>query len=258
MWRMSIQQQYCQSPLSRRNQRLDRGQWFSYWPMMLTGLVLGLVIISSLWVWEQVRDPKTLPFREVRVQGQFQRLDAAKLQHIAEQSINGGFFALNMNAVQKNVMATPWVEEVTVRRIPGVLIVGVREHLPIARWNDQFLLNSHQDLFLAPQDAPSNLPKLAGPEGLKDEVFTQYQKISNIFKPLNLSVNQLQLSERGSWDMVLDNGIQVTIGRDDVLPRVQRLAHWYTKLVGDKAAAINSIDLRYQNSIAISWKSENH
>lgn len=222
--------------------------------MMLTGLVLGLVIISGLWVWEQIHDPKTLPFREVRVQGQFQRLDAMKLRQIAEQSINGGFFALNMNIVQKNLMAVPWVEEVNVRRIPGVLIVGVHEHLPVARWNDQFLLNSRQELFSAPQDAPQNLPKLAGPEGQEAVVFSQYQKINSLFKPLQLTISALQLNERGSWELVLDNGIQVTVGRDDVIDKIQRFAHWYAKLVGDKAAAINSIDLRYQNSIAISWK----
>lgn len=255
---MSIHHQNSQRSFQRRTQRPQRTQWFMYWPMMLIGLILGLGIVAGLWVWQQLSDPKTLPFHEVRIQGQFQRLSASQLHNTAEQSINGGFFTLNMTAVRQSLMANPWVEDVAIRRVPGVLIIGVREQQPIARWNDQYLFNSDQQLFLTPQDAPAGLPQLRGPPDQPATVLANYQKMSALFKPLNIKINQLQLNERGSWELTLDNGILVTIGRDDVLSRVQRLAQWYSQLVKDKAADITSIDLRYQNSIAIAWKDENH
>lgn len=215
---------------------------------------MGLVIAAGLWVWQQVSDPRTLPFHEVRIQGQFKHLSTSQLQHSTQQSINGGFFTLNMQAVRRNLMINPWVEDVAVRRLPGILIVAVKEQEPVARWNDQYLFNSDQQLFFAPQDTPAGLPILRGPTDQPQTVLTNYQLIATMLKPLNIQASQLQLSDRGSWELTMDNGIVITIGSEEVLPRVQRLAHWYPKLVGDNAAEVTTIDLRYPNSIAIAWK----
>ena len=53
---------------------------------------------------------------------------------------------------------------------------------------------------------------------------------------------------------VLNNGIAVTIGRDDVLPRMQRLARFYPQLIGEHPENVARIDLRYQSNVAIEWK----
>ena len=231
-----------------------RNSWSLYLPMILTGLLTGMLISAGIWVWQQLSDPKTLPFREVRIQGQFQRLDPTQLQHIAEMGINGGFFTLKMGALRRTLLTIPWVEDVAIRRIPGTLIIAVREQQPVAHWNDQYLVNSDQQLFLAPKDTPAGLPVLQGPSDQQQEVVADYLQMSALFKPLNIKIVQLKLNERGSWQFTMDNGITVIIGRDEVLPRVARLAHWYPKLVADKAALVASIDLRYQSSIAVAWK----
>lgn len=231
-----------------------RNSWSMYLPMILTGLLTGMLISAGIWVWQQLSDPKTLPFHEVRIQGQFQRLNSAQLQHVAEMGINGGFFTLKMGALRRNLLTIPWVQDVAIRRIPGTLIIAVKEQQPLAHWNDQYLVNSDQQLFLAPKDTPAGLPVLQGPPDQQQTVLSDYLQMVALFQPLNIKIVQLQLNERGSWQFTLDNGIVVTVGRDDVLSRVTRLAHWYPKLVQDKAALVASIDLRYQNSIAINWK----
>jgi cell division protein FtsQ len=222
--------------------------------MMLAGLIMGLGIAGGLWIWQQVSDPNTLPFHEVRVQGQFNHLQLPELQKSAQQSVNGGFFTLDMQGVKQKLMAMPWVEDVAVRRLPGILIIAVKEHLPIARWNDKYLFNSDAQIFAPPQDAPSDLPVLKGPDEQSQIVLSSYQQIENSLKPLNLKITELILNERGSWQMTLNNGVVVTIGREQVMNRVQKLVYWYPKLIGDKADHVTSIDLRYPNSIAIRWK----
>lgn len=231
-----------------------RSTWLTYLPMILTGLLTGMLISAGLWAWRELSDPQTLPFHEVRIQGQFQRLNPNQLKQVAQTGINGGFFTLNMDALRQTLLTMPWVEDVAIRRIPGTLIVAVKEQQPMARWNDQYLINTDQQLFLAPKDAPAGLPILQSPVDQQQAVLADYLQISNLFKPLQIKIVQLQLNERGSLEFTLDNGILVTVGRDDILPRVTRLAHWYPKLVNDKAALVQSIDLRYQNSIAIAWK----
>jgi cell division protein FtsQ len=231
-----------------------RSTWLMYLPMILTGLLTGMLISAGIWVWRELSDPQTLPFHQVRIQGQFQHLNPVQLQRVAEMGVNGGFFTLDMEALRRTLLTIPWVEDVAIRRIPGTLIIAVKEQQPMARWNDQYLVNSDQQLFLAPKDAPVGLPLLQGPADQQQIVVTDYLQISGLFKPLNIKIAQLQLNERGSVEFTLDNGIMVTVGRDEILPRVTRLAHWYPKLIDDKAGLVQSIDLRYQNSIAIAWK----
>jgi cell division protein FtsQ len=227
---------------------------WNYVPKILTGLLVGGLISAGVWMWQWTRDPQTLPFHEVKVQGQFQHLNAAQLQQTAAQALHGGFFTVDLAAVRQHLMQTPWVETVSLRRIPGVLLVTVHEYQPVARWNDHYLLNAEQQLMAAPADAPQNLPLLQGPENAYADVFDNYQKIQTLLQPLQLSVTHLQQSARGSWELTLNNGILVTIGRDDVLARMQRLVQWYPTLVGADAANVNHIDLRYENSIAIARK----
>ncbi|MBS0350360.1 MAG: cell division protein FtsQ/DivIB [Proteobacteria bacterium] len=238
----------------KRNSRQAAVPWKTYWPMMLAGLVMGLVIAAGLWIWKQVSDPNTLPFHEVRIQGQFNHLKLTELQQSAERSVNGGFFTLDMRGVKQKLMTFPWVEDVAVRRLPGILIIAVKEHVPVARWNDKYLFNNDAQIFEAPQDAPSDLPILEGPEDQAPIVLSSYQQIENLLKPINLKVTHLILNERGSWQMTLNDGIVVTIGREQMISRVEKLTYWYPKLIGDKSDHVANIDLRYPNSIAIGWK----
>lgn len=241
----------------RHGRAATRRRWFNYAPMALTGLLTGVLISAGVWAWQRLSDPHTLPFHEVRIQGQFQHLDAAQLQHIAKQSINGGFFSLNMAAVKHHLMQIPWVESVAIRRVPGTLNIQVYEQQPIARWNNQYLVNSNQQLFAAPPDAPENLPVLVGPADQQQTVLLYFLQMSDMLKPLNLKINRLQLSERRSWELTLDNGVIVTLGREDVLPKMLKLTQWYPQIVGAKAADAVSIDLRYQNSVAVAWRGKN-
>ena len=80
------------------------------------------------------------------------------------------------------------------------------------------------------------------------------QKINILLEPLNLSVQQLTLSSRHSWQLILNDGIQVTVGQRDIWKRVQQLVAVFPKVIGVKAKNVVSIDLRYPNGVAVQWK----
>lgn len=242
-----------QNSTFRKNPRSKSRVGFNYLPMMLSGLLLGLVIAGGIWVWQRLNDPHTLPFHEIRISGQFQHLNANQLRQTLQPQIHSGFFALKLAPLKQSLMTNPWVEDVAIRRIPGTLYVNVREQQPVARWNDRYLINSDDQLFLAPRDAPAGLPLLQGPEENQALILGNYKQINRLLQPLGLSVQQLQLDQRQSWELVLSNGITVTIGREDVLMRIQRLAHWYPQIVSDKVSEIVHIDLRYANNISVQF-----
>ena len=243
-----------QRSVPRKRQRQKVKPWRAYWPVMVAGLLLGLILAAGIWIWECLNDPHTLPFREVRIYGQFQHLQAPVLRQKVKSQIHSGFFALKLEPIKQTLMTEPWVEDVAIRRIPGVLLVTVREHQPIARWNKDYLINSDDQLFPAPRDAPAQLPRLQGPEQSEAEVLANYQQINALLKPLQLQIAQITLDQRQSWQLILNNGVTVTIGQDEVLPRIQRLVHWYPKIINDKVNPVVHIDLRYSNSIAVEFK----
>lgn len=235
----------------RKRSAVQKKIWLS--KLIPITLATGLMAIGYV-VWVKLHDPRALPFHQVRIVGQLQHLQAIALQKKARQEISGGFFAVDMVKIKQSLMEVPWIEDVSIRRMPGVLTVRVQEQQPIARWNGSFLVNTKKQIFLAPHDAPKNLPELKGPAPSEMMVVDYYLKMTQILKPLSLQISQLQLDDRDSWQLTLSNGIAVTIGREDVLPRMQRLTKWYPTLVGEKADQVVHIDLRYQNNLAIEWK----
>lgn len=220
-------------------------------PVIWTLLFLSGLIGAAGWAWQRIHDPRVLPFHEVKVQGQFHHLNAFQLRKQVQQNIHGGFFALDMLALKKNLMQLPWVEDVAVRRMPGILIVSIREQKPVAQWNDHELFNSEGQLFAAPQDAPAGLPLLRGPSGSPQTVLSYYQKINTMLKPLSLQIVMLRLTEPGSWELTLNNGLSIMIGREDALNRMQRWIRWYPRINAEKTEPIVHVDLRYQNGIAV-------
>jgi cell division protein FtsQ len=222
----------------------------------LAGLLLGGLICGGCLLWVWLNNPNTLPFREIKLAGQFQHLNSNTLSEQIHEKIKGGFFSLNLPGLKKELEVIPWVEGVSIRRVPGILLVKIEEYQPVARWNNQSLLNPKGIIFSVPDvEIPAGLPLLQGPVNSEQAVLDNYQQLNTIFAPLNLKIQGLKLNARQNWEMVLDNGIAVTLGREDIVVRAERLVKWYPKLVGDKADQIKHLDLRYQNGIAIEWVS---
>ncbi len=235
----------------RKRQKQQRRQWRIYWPVMLTGFILGLVITFGLWVWQRLNDPHTLPFHDIHVTGQFQHLNSEELRKKLQPQIHGGFFVLKLAPLKQSLLTLPWVEDVSIRRIPGTLYVNVREHQPVARWNNFYLINNHDQLFPAPRDTPAGLPILLGPENSEPLVLAQYKQMNALLKPLHLQIQKMIYDDRQNWELILSNGVGVTVGREDVLPRMQKLVRWYPQIVNDQPSPVTHIDLRYSNSIAV-------
>jgi cell division protein FtsQ len=53
----------------------------------------------------------------------------------------------------------------------------------------------------------------------------------------------------------LENGIQVSIGKSDVMTRMRRLVTFLDPIVMEQLASVEAIDLRYTSGIAVKNKS---
>lgn len=80
----------------------------------------------------------------------------------------------------------------------------------------------------------------------------KWRQITPLINSLGLTVTSLVLNERRAWQIILDNGIRLELGKDSLDERVERFISLYNEL-GSKANQVSYIDLRYDTGAAVGW-----
>ncbi|MES2858894.1 MAG: cell division protein FtsQ/DivIB [Pseudomonadota bacterium] len=220
------------------------------WMLALALVVLPVVAVGNGWI-----GGTEWPLRTLRVQGEMQRVDQARLRATVLPFARRGFFAVELDRIQAAVVALPWVERAEVRKHwPDVLEVRISEHRPFARWTGDRLLSEQGRLFPASSvTEPRGLPQLHGPDARVGEVVALYNQAHDQLANAG-GVRGVALDRRGSWSLTLNNGIEVVLGRNDPLPRLQRFAPLLPRLATQHPGQrLVRADLRYTNGFSLVW-----
>ena len=221
-------------------------------------LVAAAALLAAGAVW-LVRVP-SLPVRQVVFAEALQHTRRIEVEQILPSVLKGNFFSLNLEMVRGTLEKLPWVRKVEVRRIwPARLEVKVEEHRPAARWGEGRgeLVNSYGEVFVATlvEEESAALPLLYGPAGTAPEVLKRYSELVGTFKTVNEKPVQVTLSPRLAWQLKLERGMLVDLGREQpkspVGVRLQRFIEVYPELVAKRAQRPAVVDLRYPNGFAI-------
>ncbi|GAB2587594.1 cell division protein FtsQ/DivIB [Dyella jejuensis] len=196
------------------------------------------------------------PVTQLTVQAEFKHVSVAQLRAAVLPCLGKGFFALNLDAVQKSVAALPWVESVEAsKRWPDTLLLRVYERQPFARWNASQLISGEGKVFAVP-DAGSyqQLPDLHGPDDHLAEVVSFFADVQKAFAGTHLKITGVTLTDRGSWSVATDSGAQIVIGdRSQAGRRLRRFLAVYPKVVAGHDQNFEYADLRYTNGFAVKW-----
>ncbi len=196
------------------------------------------------------------PVTQLTVQAEFKHVGADQIRGAVLPRLDKGFFALNLDAVQKAVAALPWVESVEARkRWPDTLQLRIYERQPFARWNDKQLISRQGLVFDVPGAAELvALPDLRGPDARLAEVVSFYAEASKAFAGTHLQINGVTLTERGSWSVTTTSGARIVIGdRDQAGRRLRRFLDVYPQLIAGHTDGFVYADLRYTNGFAVRW-----
>ena len=155
------------------------------------------------------------------------------------------------------------MRQAVVRRdFPNRLRVQLQEHRAVAYWGpdgESRLVNSFGEVFEANlgEVEQESLPRLQGPEAQSAQVLAAYQTLQPLFEHMDLPLEQLELSGRGSWRARLDTGAVIELGAGnlpEVQARTQRFLQTLTQVsarYGRKPEALESADLRHQDGYAL-------
>lgn len=222
----------------------------------------GIALVLAAILWWALRHP-LFSIAGITVQGDVAHNSAVTLRANVAPRLAGNFFTVNLAAARQAFEDVPWVRTAIVRReFPNRLRVRLEEHRAVALWGSESesrLLNSFGEVFEANSGdvEPDQLPRLAGPDGQAAQVLAMYQAIQPLFEPLDLVVERVSLTARGSWQLELDTGAVMELGRGttgEVTARTQRFVqtlNQVTSRYGRRPEALVSADLRHGNGYAV-------
>ena len=197
------------------------------------------------------------PIQHVIVSGRLQRVSALDVEKIVRARLGGdGLVSADLDDISRGLHTLPWVDHASVqRRWPRSLSIEIVEQVAVARWNNAGLLNARGQLFLSESRfVPPELPQLAGPAGTEQEVTARYLAVQGRLTEVGMRLAALELDPRGAWNLTLDNGVLVRLGRAQVDERFERFMLAAARLVSQRATDIAYVDMRYSNGFALGWK----
>ena len=211
-------------------------------------LVIGC-LAGAAWALDR-------PIRQISMDGSFQRVSPGQVEKAVASCAHAGFMSADLDAVQRAVEALPWVDHARVqRRWPSSLHVTVVEETAAARWGRSGLLNTRGQLFVREAEhVPAELPRLSGPDGTEMAVAQRYLAAQGRMLEAGLRIAALRLDERGAWELDLDSGVTVRLGRRDVDARLERFIRTASQVISHRLHDVSYVDMRYANGFAIGWR----
>ena len=221
-------------------------------PLLISGLLLALAAAA----YPMAQRIGGHAVKSVRVAGEFKHVSRSALEQVVADQITKGFFEVDVEAVRAASRALPWVREASVRRVwPDSLHVAIVEREPVARWNDETLMELDGALFQPHGKADElNLPELFGPPESEREVLAAHGRFRTVLGLLGGGIESLRLLERGGWRLKFANGTTLVLADGQDAATLKRFARAAAKEVAEHLDRIEQVDLRYAGGFAVRLK----
>lgn len=233
-------------------------------------IVMLLLLTTYLALKEYYYDSDSLPINTLSIKGDLNDQEISYISNsLATSGLLRNFIKMDVNEIQEAVGKISWVESVAVRKQwPAYLHLAIVKKQPVARWNgNQQLLSTKLGIYDAPEGEDYNsLVLLVGLEYKAKDIYQNYQSFRELLAQVGCGITKVVLTNRQSWELYLDNGIKLIVGRENieanemedqdvVLQRVERFTKIYPN-IRKNFARISYIDLRYDSGMAIGWKKD--
>ena len=242
----------------------QRPDWMD---LVSSGLILLASVMFGIAGVKAVMKQPLFALREVVVVSPLGHVTHAQLRYVATSSLRGNFFTVDLDRARKAFENLPWVRSAQLRRLwPGSIEVVLEEQVAVAYWRsvdsgDTRLVNSFGELF----DAAANdsMPVFSGPEDSGAQMLAQMRQFNELLQPMQRKIVALTLSGRHAWQLKLDDGMVIELGKDMSRDReghvvkatpeerlARFVAHWpQTKEKLGRPVLV--ADLRYQSGFAV-------
>jgi cell division protein FtsQ len=227
--------------------------------MVLRG-VIALTVIAGL-IWGSVH--------AWRVWQTYQHGDLIHIdlinpsEHVSSQAMQGllrpysglSFWQLDLPMIRQVVESHPWVSKADVYRYwPNRLKIEVTEHIAVARWGDDELINQRGELFKPTViTGVDDLIQLSSLTAKPKDMLIMLKDMLNVINPYGLHIRQLVQLADGSWQVFLISGDEWYLPAKDAMLSLKRLLALYGSIPAQENSKMR-IDLRYRDGFAVKWQ----
>ena len=236
-------------------------------PLIRSVLVLLLVSLAGSVAakldWqtyiEKVSSMTEKPIRHVLIEGSFTHVQREAIQDQLSELIHASFMDTDLLVIKQKLEENPWIDRAILsRHWPDKLSVVIYEHVAIARWGDNGVINSQGSLIQSVNtDALGHLPLLMGPESMHRKIIDTYLSLAQMFSSNQLALVGVYVDDSDAWRVTVDSNrgttMELVFGRGDILEKMKNFSLVYNAELKDKKNQIKRIDLRYENAMAVQW-----
>lgn len=214
-------------------------------------LVIGTVVVQSFnWTAGLLQQPVL----SVDVQGEFKYLEKSVIATIVNESLESGYLQTDLPSLHAQLVARPWIKEASLKRkLNSALQIDLKEHIPLAIWNIKTLISTDALLF-TPEKIPADLlvPMLSGRDYV--DVLSMYELLAEQLPLALLPIRSLDVAFNGGITIESQAGVKIILTREDWKEQLQRFVVISDQALTKRFADVKSIDMRYTNGAAVSWR----
>ncbi|WP_245720555.1 cell division protein FtsQ/DivIB [Microbulbifer yueqingensis] len=231
-------------------------------PALMVTLAIGLVTglaYGAVWGWQQMPVPQLSrvdALEHVRVKAPFRAVTRQQVEEMLLPYLRNGFFSLDIRGMRETLLGNPWITSASVsRRWPRGVEIRIEEAAPLAAWGRDRLLVASGQLLPRPEHLKTGrLPELAGDEELVERIMAQYQALARLLTTRDMEVKRLSFDDLAGWHLELVSGIELHLGHDELLERVNRFLSLSRGVLAPHLERVVRVDTRYGNAVAVQWK----
>jgi cell division protein FtsQ len=224
-----------------------------------TLLLLAFFVIAVWGLRQEAVSHKiteSLPIRYVRTEGVFQHLSKEEIKTALLPLVTASIFDADMQKIHETVAKLAWVKDASVERVwPDTIDIKVHERKAYVRWGHNGLLTEYGELF-TPNNVDQFQPLLLvnGPKQQEAKTLEIMKGVKTALEDQALELAEFKVNDREAWEIKLETGLEIVLGRTGQLKKLQRFLDTLPVLGEEKMAAMALVDLRYPNGYAVSWK----
>ncbi|MFT5571705.1 MAG: cell division protein FtsQ [Cryomorphaceae bacterium] len=219
---------------------------------LLTFATISLLAIDRLY------RPDTFVIDQLKIKGKLRHMQANDVENLINELGVGNFFSIELEKIKSEVEGLAWVQKAEVRREwPNTLLIEVREHRPVMRWNKNKWVNSVGDVVDLPGEiSVSNSIQLLGRDKDSAVMLRQAYVWKKRLAADGIQLQSLELSGAQAWTLGLlkmDTAAQfeLLLGREQVEERLSRFQYLYHSQFRTTHQRLKRVDARYPDGLAI-------
>lgn len=203
--------------------------------------------------------------REVGVRG-YEHLSPADIIRASRLSIGENIFSVRLSAVRKNIMSLPWINSVSIRKLPPHRIditVTERRAYCMILLDRLYYVDTNGIIFKPVSDSDSvNYPVITGFHGGGELVDADVQPVIDAVSFLegldrgsvigSRDISELHMDDTG-YTVITNDGLLIRFGSTDLGVRIGRL-NKIEQYFGDRMQMFASVDLRFKGMGVVRYK----